>query len=85
MRVMKEGHVEARGFMPKRYTTSELPTCQPGIEGLIVLTQGYSSDNILCYCHDTPAGQGGRTWTNVLTGHHGSATDCPDTPWGGGL
>ena len=77
------GWVKAKGFQTNFVSATSLPYCVPATDGLIILTQGASSDQILCYCHDSPAGQGGRRWTNLVSGSHGSATSCPgDTSYG---
>merc|ERR1712098_408959 len=72
-----DGFVGTRGVKFGIYESSSLPACNNSNEGLLVLTQGKSSsDQILCYCHDTPE-QGGRKWSNLMTGQHGSSTTCP--------
>ena len=55
---------------------SSLPTCDATTAGRLVVTHGVDSGRVMCYCHDTPPGQGGRVWTNLATGAHGSSTTC---------
>ena len=55
------------------------PHCDITIDGRLMFMRELStSSQILCYCHDTPSGGGGRIWSNVVTGAHGDADSCPN-------
>ena len=69
--------IENGGSIVINSTAAQGSTGAAAMPGLVVFTTGSGSGRILCYCHDTPAGFGGRKWTNLATGAHGSATWCP--------